>query len=622
MRKLLTILIVLLSTIGAFAGTCGNGYTYSLKFTVPAANNPTADQTNFPVALAFNGAHFYNSYYLPDLKTVANGGKIQNTANNSIGVSGPADLIFCDAASAGNALKFEVSGYSATTGPMEAYVKIATLSHTTANNFWMFYGNVSVVTTQQDLSLWTDAGYSEVCHLSDGTSLNVGCSKSAGTEVNHGATAATGAIDGAANLTAASAQYIDLGSPVTLSTMTGEVWINPTSFPAAGCTIIFSNANGSSNGYDLLMGVNNTITTCQANGLAFINTENAGANYNKVYQTTTALSTWNQYVFTATGTTRNLYLNGVAEAGGTSTGTPASIGTSGTNLTIGKRPTTSANYYDGVEDELRISPSVRSADWIAATYANEYSPSAFALANTPTPATGLRIVQYAPCDSAPSTANTCTLPANFTSGNLLLVVSANSDSTKCTAPNINTLFSDTLSSTFTYAIGITNFAGGVPGACVAFTAPGSSGAEAVTAVSAGTASQSMVIYEIAGITSPSLDVTSTNTGGASGTLSTGSATATTANSILVCAFGGSSSSSPMYTSSISPSSGFMLNRNSAVVGGATKGGTAFIQFTGSGSKSCTFTFGGPGPTNTAGALAVIKYSPSGVASKRRLAQVY
>jgi hypothetical protein len=49
MRKLLTIWFVLLSAIGAFAGTCGNSYLYSVKFTVPAAKVPNTDQTNFPV---------------------------------------------------------------------------------------------------------------------------------------------------------------------------------------------------------------------------------------------------------------------------------------------------------------------------------------------------------------------------------------------------------------------------------------------------------------------------------------------------------------------------------------------------------------------------------------------
>jgi hypothetical protein len=54
---------------------------------------------------------------------------------------------------------------------MEAYVEIPTLSHTTANSFWMFYGQCSGSNSQQDLSLWTDASYKSVYHFIDGTTL-------------------------------------------------------------------------------------------------------------------------------------------------------------------------------------------------------------------------------------------------------------------------------------------------------------------------------------------------------------------------------------------------------------------------------------------------------------------
>jgi hypothetical protein len=236
--------------------------------------------------------------------------------------------------------------------------------------------------------------------------------------------------------------------------------------------------------------------------------------------------------------------------------------------------------------------------------------------------TGPRIVQYVTCNSAQSVANTCAFVANVTSGNLLVVVGSNVVDTNCVGA-INSLYSDTRSTAFTYASEADNLSGG--NVCIGFGVLGSSGTDTITAVSNGSTSQSMVVYEIAGIASPSLDVTNSATGGGTGSLATGSATATTANSILLCGFGGSSNGAQFYTASFSPSTSAMLNTISPLVSTTVRGGTSAIQFTGSGSKSCTFTFGpggGNNPAQTAAALAVIKYSPVSAASKRRMAQVY
>jgi hypothetical protein len=612
MRKLLTILFVLASTIGAFAGTCGNGYTYSRKFTVPAAYVPNTDQTNFPVALAFNGASFFNNFYLPDLATVANSGKIQNTANNSITVSGPADFIFCDAASAGNSLKFEVANYVATTGKMEAYVNIPTLSHTTANSFWMFYGNVSVVTTQQDLSFWATASFKSVYHLIDGTTLGAKDSTGTFNGTITSANATTGALDGGMNMNGG---FVDTGSPQNAAgIISAEMWLFPSS-SSNNCFALLSNFPGSgANGYALELNPG-----CVDTRNPFVAIGNGGT-FQLVSSTGTApVSVWTHLATTIAGSgpaNNRIFVNG-AEPGYAAPSGSQTLGATTANLQFGQL----TNAMSGTIDEVRISSVVRSPDWFATTYGTEYSPSTFSLMIDPT-LTGPRIVQYVTCNSAQSAANPCPFSQNVVSGNTVVIVAANTVDANCSSGGINTLFTDTRSTTFTFAALGDNLIGGQPTTCIAFGVFGSSGAESITAQLNSASSESMVVYEIAGISSPSLDVTSNSTGGAAGSLSTGSATATTANSLLVCGFGGSSSGSQFYTSSLSPSNAAFLNTTSASILGATKGGTAAVQFTGSGSKSCTFTFGGPGPTNTAGALAVIKYSAVSAASKRRMAQVY
>jgi hypothetical protein len=164
-------------------------------------------------------------------------------------VSGPADLVFCDAASAGNTLKYEVATYDASSGLTEIYVLVSSLSHTTDTNIYMFYGNASVSTTQQDLSLWTDAGYQEVCHFPDGTTLNITCSKQAGTPVNHSAAAVAGQAGGAADF--ASGHYIDAGNSYSQGTsaFSVEAWFKKTSCASNFQAIASTYNTGTSTGW-------------------------------------------------------------------------------------------------------------------------------------------------------------------------------------------------------------------------------------------------------------------------------------------------------------------------------------------------------------------------------------
>jgi hypothetical protein len=355
--------------------------------------------------------------------------------------------------------------------------------------------------------------------------------------------------------------------------------------------------------------------SCGATGKLFTGIKNGGSYQFSNTNEAVVAGAWNYVASTMTGSgnaNNHMYINGPEATYSAPTGTPGSLGTPTANLVIG-------DSWPGPVDEVRVSSVVRSADWIKTTYNTELSPSEFSIMYGPS--TGARIAKYIPCTSAQSVANVCTFTDNVTSGNLIVIVSEHAEPTNCTIGGINSLFSDTRSTTFSFAVLSFQIAGGAPNVCIAFGVLGSSGSETVTSVANINSSQSMVIYEIAGISSPSLDVTTGAIGGAAGSLSTGSATATTANSLLICGFSGSSSAAQFYTSSLSPTGMSMLNYISAPILGATRGGTAALLFTGSGSKSCTFTFGGPGPTNTAVALAVIKFSPSS-GTKRRLAQVY
>src|SRR3989338_4481687 len=99
----------------------------------------------------------------------------------------------------------------------------------------------------------------------------------------------------------------------------------------------------------------------------------------KCVRSTTTLSTvtWYYLVGVFDGTTGlTIYVND--SAGVTNTLTASSTGTGNANtLVIGGRSDSATDIFDGIVDEVRVSNTNRSADWIATEYNNQSSPSTF-----------------------------------------------------------------------------------------------------------------------------------------------------------------------------------------------------------------------------------------------------
>jgi hypothetical protein len=373
MRRLLLILTMLFSAITTWA-TCGVGYTYVRPLTIWHSNFAST-LTNFPLLMCFNGA-CTSSTTLTDLKTVGNGGKIQNTVANSIGTTGPADLQFCTSVSGGTAIKYEVAAYSATTGATEIWLQDASASSTTDQIIYMFYGNSSVVTTQQDLSLWSDANYSFVSHYPNGSTLGVKDSSGNTSPTNNSATASTGQIDGSVSF--ASTQSIDVNSPVQVTadhTMSVTAWFKPglACGGSGGFQGIAADALSSGNGWYLYWCIANTTH------FAFKNAGSASNMGGERQSNTGPTSPAGSYSFIAgtwDGTTGqggvHTYWNGALADGVTGTN---GAGTAGTNMTIAKWVVTGTNPYIGGLDELRVASDAKSANWLAAEYANDSTPA-------------------------------------------------------------------------------------------------------------------------------------------------------------------------------------------------------------------------------------------------------
>src|SRR6185437_4627639 len=154
---------------------------------------PNTDQTDFPVLISGNYSF---------LATTAHGGKVQN-ANGY-------DIIFTSDAAGTTPLDFEIDSYNATTGTAAFWVRIPTLSHTADTVIYMWYGNSSITTSQENKAgVWTN-NYLSVYHFGNGSTIGTADSGSAGYSLstNGSPTAVTGQIGGGVALNGSTSNYL------------------------------------------------------------------------------------------------------------------------------------------------------------------------------------------------------------------------------------------------------------------------------------------------------------------------------------------------------------------------------------------------------------------------------
>jgi hypothetical protein len=365
MRKLLTILALLIPSI-AWATACPSGYSYMHVFGATAIGST---QTNIPLVMTFNGVSPQSITY-PDLLVVGSGGKVQSSSG--------LDIIFCDASTGGNLLSFERVAYSSTDGKAEFWIKESSLSATTPTYVYMFYGKAGASDVSNPTDVWSN-GYGMVHHYPNGTSLTVADSTSNGNNgsIQGSLSATTGAIGGGIAAGFSTSNYIQVASSASFkptSAVTYEGCTKSTTLPAGWILSIPYATSGWSSPF--------------TNGLAIdpsnvyiMRLADSGGGQHLLISSGSAITTNVQYCFAATydGTTMRLYKNGVADV--TTTTASFTIGyNAGTqNMAIGMRSQYSAGdqLSNTVLDEVRVSTSARSADWIATQAANSIGPVGF-----------------------------------------------------------------------------------------------------------------------------------------------------------------------------------------------------------------------------------------------------
>jgi hypothetical protein len=344
-------------------------YQYSRAITIQGSQVPST-QTNFTVLVCANGASPCNTS-VSGLNQTGAGAHVAN-ANGD-------DIIFTSDSSCTSKLNWEMEDYVPSTGEMEAWVLIPSLT-TSNQTMYMCYGNSAISTFQGGAtgSAW-DSNYGGVYHLPNGSSLSANDSTSNGNNgtVVGSVPATSGQIDGAGSFSGSSSNYIDIGNSSTLTNATAftiSTWIYITAYPSvAGIIFARDNSTSGQRGYDL------DIDPAGKPSISIFQATDAESNIQG--GSTMSLNTWYyvtmtyQYVSSGSSILTD-YINGVGNDSVSTANGPDQTPTNDTY--IGKRQYSGFdNPFTGSIDEVRFSNIVRSADWIKTEYNNQSSPSTF-----------------------------------------------------------------------------------------------------------------------------------------------------------------------------------------------------------------------------------------------------
>ncbi|MCK4614446.1 MAG: DUF2341 domain-containing protein, partial [Thermoplasmata archaeon] len=289
------------------------------------------------------------------------------------------DILFTSSDGA-TKLDHEIEKFVYSTGELQAWVKIPTLPYNTDTVIYMYYGKSDASNQENPTGVW-DTNYKMVQHLEespnddvvghfDSTSNdNDGMPKNF-QDGGGGTTDATGKIDGADDF-AGDDDNVEVPNDASLnpSSITVEAWVKldvtlssqPTAYPM----IVFKRDSTDGFGIYYDKGDNQLDVTLREDGWSmYSNTP--------VTWTTTA---WHHIGVTYDLSTDYwiLFVNGEVEHYGST----SFYAGSSSNLYIGSWDNTGCFCADGTIDDVRISDTARSGDWIKTEYNNQNSPGTF-----------------------------------------------------------------------------------------------------------------------------------------------------------------------------------------------------------------------------------------------------
>ncbi|MBT6691343.1 DUF2341 domain-containing protein [Candidatus Parcubacteria bacterium] len=347
--------------------TRASGLNYSYSRTITLGLDSTvsgASHSDFPIVIS--EADDY-------LKSAAHGGKVQSDLGY--------DIIFASDSDGETLLSHEIEGYSSSTGKFTAWVKIPTLAADT--DIYMFYGNSSISSTQENISdVWSN-DYKIVQHMVDsgkaGTRSSAHSSnggfkyaEDSPTEVTEGKIGRSQSFDG-------SYDYItiehNLDTEPQFSDFTIEFWMKPSSSGAQYSSPMYF-GNGDVDDADGFVIRHHAQSTDKLQyHMGDDNTYNLGGFY--LRDTGITDDVWTYVALTIDRDVGyQAYfdtLAGNSYARDTSTSTIGEV----YDVTFGKDWSSTNYFYTGELDEMRVSSTTRSTDWMTTGYNNMNSTSTF-----------------------------------------------------------------------------------------------------------------------------------------------------------------------------------------------------------------------------------------------------
>jgi len=301
-------------------------------------------------------------------------------------------------------LPHEIEKWDSSTGKLVAWVKLDSISSTTNTSFYIYYSSICVLDKQDASGVWDD-DYVAVWHKNDATSTTIKSSTIntlTGTKKGVGEPTETTGYIGNAQEYDGTGDYITLGTNVIEQLLNGtsgitvSAWIKPDDFSETKY-IWYGLVHSSS-----------VHTTFRSNDNKLrLNARSQSTDDLQSVTSTVDIGTgvWHHLVGVVDYANGDLilYINGSYDTNVSATfdSSSLSIGTPSIESQIGNHPT-SGRDFDGIIDELRVSKTVRSADWINAEYNTMNSPSTFLAFGAQ------EIPNVAPMQSNPNPANDVT----------------------------------------------------------------------------------------------------------------------------------------------------------------------------------------------------------------------